>query len=68
VKITDFRTLVLGTPWRNLSYLILETDANVTGSARPGWSARPTRSSSTSATSAATSSATTLRRGGLYRR
>ncbi len=31
MKITDFRTLVLGTPWRNLSYLVLETDANVVG-------------------------------------
>jgi len=31
VKITDFRTLVLGTPWRNLSYLVLETDANIAG-------------------------------------
>ena len=31
MKITDFRTLVLGTPWRNLSYIVLETDANITG-------------------------------------
>jgi galactonate dehydratase len=31
VKITDFHTLVLGTPWRNLSYLVLETDGNLTG-------------------------------------
>jgi phosphomannomutase len=31
LKITDFRTLVLGTPWRNLSYLWLETDANLIG-------------------------------------
>jgi galactonate dehydratase len=31
LKITDFRTRVLGTPWRNLSYLWLETDANLTG-------------------------------------
>jgi galactonate dehydratase len=31
MKITDFRTLVLGTPWRNISYLILETDANLAG-------------------------------------
>lgn len=31
LKITDFRTLVLGTPWRNLTYLVLETDQNVTG-------------------------------------
>jgi len=31
LKITDFRTLVLGTPWRNLSYIIVETDANIAG-------------------------------------
>lgn len=31
MKITGFRTLTLGTPWRNLSYLVLETDANVAG-------------------------------------
>jgi galactonate dehydratase len=31
MKITDFRTLVLGTPWRNITYLILETDAGVRG-------------------------------------
>jgi len=31
MKITDFRTLVFGTPWRNLSYLVLETDSNLTG-------------------------------------
>ncbi len=31
MKITDFRTLVLGTPWRNISYLILETNANLAG-------------------------------------
>lgn len=31
MKITDIRTLVLGTPWRNLSYLILETDEGLTG-------------------------------------
>ena len=26
MKTTSFRTLVLGTPWRNLTYLIVETD------------------------------------------
>ena len=31
MKITDFRTLVLGTPWRNITYLILETDAGLVG-------------------------------------
>jgi galactonate dehydratase len=31
VKITDFRTLVMGTPWRNLTYLVLETDAGIAG-------------------------------------
>ena len=31
MKITGFRTLVLGTPWRNLTYLVLETDEGLTG-------------------------------------
>ncbi|HIC69214.1 MAG TPA: hypothetical protein EYO90_06760, partial [Candidatus Latescibacteria bacterium] len=31
LKITDFRTLTLGTPWRNISYLIIETDAGIVG-------------------------------------
>jgi galactonate dehydratase len=31
MKITGFRTLVLGTPWRNLTYLILETDEGISG-------------------------------------
>ena len=31
MKITDFRTLVLGTSWRNMTYLILETDAGLVG-------------------------------------
>lgn len=31
MKITGFRTIVLGTPWRNLSYLVLETDSGLTG-------------------------------------
>jgi galactonate dehydratase len=31
MKITGFRTLILGTPWRNLTYLILETDEGITG-------------------------------------
>lgn len=28
---TGFRTLVLGTPWRNLTYLIVETDEGISG-------------------------------------
>lgn len=31
MKITGFRTLVLGTPWRNLTYLLLDTDSGLTG-------------------------------------
>jgi galactonate dehydratase len=31
MKITGFRTLVLGTPWRNITYLILESDAGLVG-------------------------------------
>ncbi|MBI4220069.1 MAG: mandelate racemase/muconate lactonizing enzyme family protein [Chloroflexi bacterium] len=31
MKIAKFRTLVLGTPWRNLTYLVLETDDGLTG-------------------------------------
>jgi galactonate dehydratase len=31
MKTTGFRTLVLGTPWRNLSYLVIETDEGITG-------------------------------------
>lgn len=31
MKITDFHTFVVGTPWRNLTYLVLETDAGLTG-------------------------------------
>jgi galactonate dehydratase len=31
VKITGYRTFVVGTPWRNLTYLILETDEGFTG-------------------------------------
>ena len=31
MKTTGFRTLVLGTPWRNLTYLIIETDEGITG-------------------------------------
>ncbi|MBI4585668.1 MAG: mandelate racemase/muconate lactonizing enzyme family protein [Planctomycetes bacterium] len=31
MKITEYRTLTLGTPWRNISTLILETDANLSG-------------------------------------
>ncbi len=31
MKITGYRTLILGTPWRNLTYLILETDVGVSG-------------------------------------
>ncbi len=31
MKITGYRTYVVGTPWRNLTYLILETDEGITG-------------------------------------
>jgi galactonate dehydratase len=31
LKITGYRTYVVGTPWRNLTYLILETDEGFTG-------------------------------------
>ena len=34
MRITDFRTLTLGTPWRNISYLIIETDAGIVGNTR----------------------------------
>jgi galactonate dehydratase len=31
VKITSYQTFVVGTPWRNLTYVIVETDAGLTG-------------------------------------
>jgi galactonate dehydratase len=31
LKITGYRTYVVGTPWRNLTYVILETDEGLTG-------------------------------------
>jgi galactonate dehydratase len=31
MKITGYRTYVLSTPWRNLTYLILETDEGISG-------------------------------------
>ncbi len=31
MKITDFRTYVVATPWRNLTYLILETEDGISG-------------------------------------
>ncbi|HZO88076.1 MAG TPA: mandelate racemase/muconate lactonizing enzyme family protein [Chthonomonadaceae bacterium] len=31
MKITDYRTYVVATPWRNLTYLILETDEGLRG-------------------------------------
>lgn len=31
MKITGFQTYVVGTPWRNLTYLVLETDAGIRG-------------------------------------
>jgi galactonate dehydratase len=31
VKISNVRTLVLGTPWRNLTYAVVETDEGLTG-------------------------------------
>jgi galactonate dehydratase len=31
MKTTGFRTFALGTPWRNLSYIVIETDEGITG-------------------------------------
>ena len=31
MKTTSFRTMQLGTPWRNLSYIIIETDEGISG-------------------------------------
>ncbi len=31
MRITDYRTYVVGTPWRNLTYLVLETDEGLHG-------------------------------------
>lgn len=31
MKITDYRTYVVATPWRNLTYLVLETEDGLTG-------------------------------------
>ncbi|MFA6111162.1 MAG: mandelate racemase/muconate lactonizing enzyme family protein [Candidatus Latescibacterota bacterium] len=31
MRITDYHTLVLGTPWRNITYLVVETDAGLVG-------------------------------------
>ena len=31
MKITDYSTFVLQTPWRNLTYLVLETDEGIRG-------------------------------------
>ncbi len=31
MKITGYRTYIVATPWRNLTYLILETDSGLTG-------------------------------------
>lgn len=31
LKITGYQTYVVGTPWRNLTYLVLETDEGITG-------------------------------------
>ena len=31
MKTTGFRTLVLGTPWRNLTYIKIETDTGLVG-------------------------------------
>src|SRR3972149_5119215 len=31
MKISNFRTLVLGTPWRNLTYVVVETDEGLSG-------------------------------------
>ena len=31
MKTTGFRLLQLGTPWRNLSYIVIETDEGISG-------------------------------------
>ena len=31
MKTTGFRLLQLGTPWRNLSYIIIDTDEGISG-------------------------------------
>jgi galactonate dehydratase len=31
LKITGYKTYVLGTPWRNITYVVLETDDGITG-------------------------------------
>jgi hypothetical protein len=31
MKTTGFRLLQLGTPWRNLSYIVIETDEDISG-------------------------------------
>ena len=31
MKITDYTTFVIRTPWRNLTYLVLETDEGICG-------------------------------------
>ena len=31
MKTTGFKTMVLGTPWRNLTYIKIETDVGLTG-------------------------------------
>jgi galactonate dehydratase len=31
MKISGVRTLVMGTPWRNLTFVVVETDEGLTG-------------------------------------
>ena len=31
MKITRYETFIVGTPWRNLTYVLVETDAGFTG-------------------------------------
>ena len=31
MKITDFKTFVFATPWRNLTLFVIETDEGITG-------------------------------------
>ena len=31
MRITNYQTFIVGTPWRNLTYVLVETDAGITG-------------------------------------
>ena len=48
MQVTSVRTTVVGTPWRDLVFVELETDTGSSGSARSGRSTRPIRSSRSS--------------------